>query len=388
MNRFKNSSISLAFATVLFATPTFAASVLKSVQVQNSNEISLQFDSKIDKNQIKTEFFRDIIQISIKDGSVYPAKIAAVNDSEITKVFAYQYTPNLIRARFSIKGNAEDFQNRVSIETVGTSVAFKIKPTSGKAPIGTPALKSIQSNSDQSANQSVAKAKNISEPSQGEKALLDQIIKGTPDQKTEPKKDVILTSQSSASQGKTLTQPKSGILSQFAKLFLWASLFVGMIVVAAMFFRKSKKNRINSKSGFLSKLVNKIGTKPNSNAPRIEVIANHYLGPKKSIAVVRVKDKTLVLGITDESINLITQMMDNDPLAEDFEDEAGKFLSDSSALSRPQTGASSKDYAPKVAQADPTTEAFSSLLDVESAAADHFGVRSRIKKKIEAMKQI
>jgi flagellar biogenesis protein FliO len=40
----------------------------------------------------------------------------------------------------------------------------------------------------------------------------------------------------------------------------------------------------------------------------IEVLSNHYLGPKKSIAVVRIMGRTLVLGVTNDSINLISQI--------------------------------------------------------------------------------
>ena len=44
----------------------------------------------------------------------------------------------------------------------------------------------------------------------------------------------------------------------------------------------------------------------------IEVVSNHYLGPKKSIAVVRVAGRVLVLGVSNESINLITQLSGDD----------------------------------------------------------------------------
>lgn len=39
----------------------------------------------------------------------------------------------------------------------------------------------------------------------------------------------------------------------------------------------------------------------------IDVVATHYLGPKKSIHVVKVAGRTLVLGVSDGSINLITE---------------------------------------------------------------------------------
>ena len=101
-----------------------ASSVLRSVEVSpkdsKTRSIQLLFDRAIDSSQVKTEFFKDIIQISLEDVSVYPARILPIEGSEISKLFTYQYTPKLVRARFSVKGKAEDFKDRISIETQGT----------------------------------------------------------------------------------------------------------------------------------------------------------------------------------------------------------------------------------------------------------------------------
>ena len=64
----------------------------------------------------------------------------------------------------------------------------------------------------------------------------------------------------------------------------------------------------------LGKLAQNLGHTVTSGKGRskkmIEVISNHHLGPKKSIAVVRVAGNMLVLGITDDAINLITRISD------------------------------------------------------------------------------
>ncbi len=357
-----------------------ATSVLKSVQVLPDSLVNLEFDSKLTKNQIKTEFFRDIIQVSIKDGSVYPAKITPVNNSEITKVFAYQYTPNLIRARFSVSGEAESYQDRVSVDVVGNRIQLKIKPKAGATPVGAPA------------NVSVSKADLSKEVArtEGEKSLLNQIILGAPKTPEAPvtkkdlKKDSLSLTQSAATT--SLTGPKSSALSQFARLFVWGSLLVGFMVGAFLFFKKTKNKKGLPPRGMIGKFIQKFSGQKKSKGPSIEVIANHYLGPKKSIAVVKIKDKTLILGITDESINLITQMNELDPLSDGFDDEAAKFIAESDLSSKPMSGASAKN--PQAAKSPSLEDSFSSMLDIESTAADHFGVRQRIKKKVEAMKQI
>lgn len=42
-----------------------------------------------------------------------------------------------------------------------------------------------------------------------------------------------------------------------------------------------------------------------SSLMKINVVAQHYLGPKKSVAVIRVAGESLLIGITDSQINLI-----------------------------------------------------------------------------------
>ena len=46
--------------------------------------------------------------------------------------------------------------------------------------------------------------------------------------------------------------------------------------------------------------------KPKSNP--VEVVARHSLGRHSSVAVVRTGDKTLVLGVTETSVSLLTQL--------------------------------------------------------------------------------
>lgn len=46
----------------------------------------------------------------------------------------------------------------------------------------------------------------------------------------------------------------------------------------------------------------------NATLMQIKVVAQHYLGPKKSVAVIRVAGESLLIGITDNQINLIKSL--------------------------------------------------------------------------------
>ena len=52
-------------------------------------------------------------------------------------------------------------------------------------------------------------------------------------------------------------------------------------------------------------LAKKYGKPGQSQHTQIKVLTQHYLGPKKSLAIVRVAGESILIGVTDHSINLI-----------------------------------------------------------------------------------
>ena len=77
--RFKLGAVVLG-AALLLAGPAQANLLgLKQVQVSDGSQVDILFDGKVNKNQLRTEFFNDIIQISLTDTAVYPAKISSIN---------------------------------------------------------------------------------------------------------------------------------------------------------------------------------------------------------------------------------------------------------------------------------------------------------------------
>lgn len=44
------------------------------------------------------------------------------------------------------------------------------------------------------------------------------------------------------------------------------------------------------------------------NMMQIKILSQHYLGPKKSLAIVRVAGESMLIGITDQSINMIKSL--------------------------------------------------------------------------------
>jgi flagellar protein FliO/FliZ len=52
----------------------------------------------------------------------------------------------------------------------------------------------------------------------------------------------------------------------------------------------------------------KVGRPGQAGQTQIKVLTQHYLGPKKSLAIVRVAGESILIGVTDNSINLIKSL--------------------------------------------------------------------------------
>lgn len=99
---------------------------------------------------------------------------------------------------------------------------------------------------------------------------------------------------------------------------------VGLMIGAAYYF--VRKNSIQNKTG-------------KSNM-QIKVLSQHYLGPKKSLAIVRVAGESILIGITDQNISMIKalSLMDDElpqVLPKNFEDsltEKTEMLTDAEMI--------------------------------------------------------
>jgi flagellar biogenesis protein FliO len=110
------------------------------------------------------------------------------------------------------------------------------------------------------------------------------------------------------------------------------ALVVALFSACALGFKKFWQGRaqsptastglMNSLGKFAQSLGHTVTSGKGRSKKMIEVISNHHLGPKKSIAVVRVAGNMLVLGITYDAINLITRISENQTDSEDLMDAA------------------------------------------------------------------
>lgn len=314
-----------------FTTQAFAVINLKKVQITDGSQIELIFDGKIGSNQIKTEFVRDNIQLSLSDVSVYPAKVSMVSGMELTKVFAYQYAPKLVRARFTVKGDASQYQNRIQVKTNGKIVTVRLLP-GGKDQVAASASSAERASKDV---EKVAKEEPTpqkeAELSGEEKMLLDRVISNA-QSKAEKNEEKADAKEAASDTKENAKNKKSGQLTSGKPLpspmrSIGVMLFiVGLLGLFLMFMKRLKGGSMNAKvknakglTGLLGKISGNL-----ANRNMIEVISTHNLGPKKSIVMVKIQNRMLVLGMTNDSVNLITEFKANES-----EEEVDEELADS-----------------------------------------------------------
>lgn len=332
---------------------------LKQVQVSpGARQIDLLFDGKVAANQIRTEFINDVIQLSLMDVGVYPAKISAVNGGDVTKIFAYQYTPRLVRARFTVKGKAESYRDKVEVVPSGKILSVRFVGAAAAAAATTSDKKSDKTSEDKHSAAHPISAPERAQPFDPaeDKALLERVMKGAPapgpetqapsasERNAEAKRQE--RSQAKASD-KPLDKPSKTLggakplPSPFAglwKLALVLAAFGGLAWAARKWMPGSFKNGLKAMR---------------KKANLVEVISTQSLGPKKSISVVRVSGVTLVLGVTSESINLISRLdgdadaeLDDESLSQIAIDELTQASRRSGAKAAPSLSAAPRAAAP------------------------------------------
>jgi flagellar protein FliO/FliZ len=350
-------SNSLATVIVLFSVSSALAESnrLKEIKVISQDKVEFVFENKVPTEQLKAEYFRDVVQLSLNDTTIFPAKIVSVGEDSFLKVFAYQYTPKLVRCRLTTKGESQGYKDRLKIEGDGKHVFVSLVEE-----------KSVTREASKIVKDTIGIQSAYAE------AAAPNTVATTHVDKSEKKSDI---------QPVKLTGGKSyGSPTRTAMALIFV---LSLFFVAVFALRKAKKGK-----GLGSLLKKKDGK-------MIDLVASYSLGPKKSIAVVKIKNQLLVVGISDESINLITRLNHEgeiDQIESEIEadptitgDMSASLFSGLLGKASQKAGPSLKKatYEPKVLKGGPRFE-FEADEDLNIGSP----VRDRIRDRLKGMKSI
>lgn len=382
------------------STHVHAAANLKQVQVSENSQVEIFFDSKIREDQVQVEYIRDIIQVTLSDVNVYPARVSSVTNSDLKKVFAYQYSPKTVRCRLSVEGNAEDYKNRFKLKLSGKTLSLKVSgKTSESASSKSAVPASVRDTGLIAEKEDKAPEPHLSE---SEKALLDKVMKQPSQPEKEKNDNKKIKTKKAASDELEISEEKSKIPSPL-RTFAMLGVVIALFAASAFGVKKWRDRNAGASTsnavprGLKGMLTQALSQKLGKNKKLIEIVANHYLGPKKSISVVKIQGRTLVLGVSQDSINLIAQLP-NDASADDIDLES--FAQSSIGTMGTSAGASSSNAFSQMlasaAVATPTrSEPKISLGSGATSAASssepkkpRSSIRDRIRKEVENLKSV
>lgn len=327
--------ISITLALGCFCLLNFAQAEVPVLRKISSvdGRVQLQFDRRVDLKQVDTEFFKDIIQLNIRGASVYPAKIVSVENPQISKVFAYQYTPKLVRCRFTVKGKADVLKDHLKLSAEsGTLIINLDSAVFKKDEIPIQAAQALRAGPTGDEKK--------------EERSSSATLNSAPDVAVSPK-----INDSTNANSLFLSKMKDSHISLRP---LWSLMGIVVLMVLCVII-VARRRKGSSRLGNIAGVFDFISQgKFRSTSTNFRIVSSYYLAPRKKLMVVELAGKTLVLGLSEQSIQLITELDDFGSSSEESQDISRKILEN-----KPAAGARA---------AGPGT--FSSVLSNESEQMD------------------
>ena len=344
--------LSLAVFFVSFLTPydimASQAGKLTSINVKRSAagvSIDLVFERPFAAKSLKPALERNFVQFALKQTRMDAARMIAVADSGVQKIFAYPYTLDTARVRVILKDDNKWAKGRVSVwnnnpksvrifikDPETAAVAMIQKPGTPAEPAKAPA-KTSQSPSKtprpvMSGTAAAALAPSDSAPVAEEKTLLKEVTNNTrdidinnpdsvkaalgrpsgidksgdkPGDKSADKagdrsadrlgeKTPLVSNEEKTGPVGITADPTRHFARMAIALFGVLGLFLGCVFVVKKYASKLKKLPFGKKERV------------------IQVVATHYLGNKKSISLVKITGEYMVVGCSNDGISLLSKL--------------------------------------------------------------------------------
>jgi flagellar biosynthetic protein FliO len=319
--------------------------------MSNGHIVRLEFKNPVE-NWAEPVFYEKSVQLDFPGAFIEPAKKSFTADSSmVTKVFASQFDGETLRVRFHIKPGTDDIKKRFKLVSQGRFIIVRFNTDYVE-----PVIASAKAVSEKTQNTEVMGDKELAEflsrasekmkrqeeilapavkkkeptiekiktqPSEikfkragmGVAPLVDQIKKAALYNSDEDKKDAVpnkskittkdnkgFSLKDSRLKGKPMELIPSGL-----KMISMFAVVLGLMFL--IFFGFKKYVLKNTAFGGGNKLVNVLGT--------------WFLGPKKNIVLVEVAGEVLVLGMSQDSITLLSSITDEEKI-EEIKNAGGK----------------------------------------------------------------
>lgn len=254
---------------------------IRSFSDKDAFVVELKFDKPVTEAGISTEYIKETIQVNIPNGFLAAGlRTAKIGNGQVDTLYTYQADKNTLRSRIIMRKGlmAEKFKGAVAVIPEGNFLRIRVVDGETKttaqildaAPVLPQALKS------EIAQELKPEAFPVMTTAAPETAIVEPT---TPTAPVEESKIPVL------SKGKAKSMKAESSLK---------NLVIAVVAVAAFALLMF----------FISKQWVKVGRK-NIKANQIKIITQHYLAPRKSLAIIRVAGESILIGITDNAITPI-----------------------------------------------------------------------------------
>lgn len=342
--------------------------------------VELKFSEAIAKENINVEYERNFIQVSIKGLNAFPAKTKTLNYSLLDKAFTYQYQPDLARARILLKTLASNVQKKSNWEITDSGIkiifnggtvsqaAAPVAQTKEKDTVKVKASSTteapLETDDDKIVKQIIQDAKEPNKAS-APVSTANQALNysagstnsasATANTKIANSEDTPLFSSASNASGVAGIEAKDK-KNPATKIFAVLLMIIGIIGAGALAFRRFMQGK---------------GIGFQKGAKLIDIVSSQAMGPKRSIAIVKVLDQYMVIGMAGDNMNLLANLGSNVNIDKQIDD-----FGPGASFSKTFQGAMSTDVEP----AAPTT--------TTQKKSGNDGIRDLIKKRIEGFKPL
>ncbi len=301
----------LTILTILFSVGSLQAGEnikvksLKYSAINNSTgEISIQIEGNLESAPELT--IKDsMIQIALKDAVVWPKieKKITLNKNLDSTIMAYQFNKEVTRVRAMLPYSIKGLEDRVSITISGDNINLQFPKVISAAPVSkkTSVAKAKQ-NIEQYDESYLDKLIKEKEQSKAPINKLSEVAKAAPVVSTD-KVNVALSGieKDSLNEGKS-SFSLTGYIGKFVA-FLGVVLLLFYGVVALMKKGVLKKGKL----GFLN------------STKVIEVINTTYVGPKRSLMLVKAHKQVFLVANTEKGMEFLSEVNDISGLIKDGE---------------------------------------------------------------------
>lgn len=321
----------LFFAGLVMLIAAAAQSAeIQSLRLVDSPErltIVVRSEGDLQQELPDVEFIGETIQFDLPGSTVKGGEIRqTVSDTRIRSLYAYQLEPETARIRILLnKGvKAENFKSTLTLQVgpqgmeariqkpalrrPASTVAVTLKPKDiGSESVVKPAQDDLSQLSDSEIESQLrtmvppASESSVSGTAASNTSSAEATQKAAADKETSAATDSATSSASAPSAQKEESQIP--VFSQAAKKaspsgeVSTVRTILGLALVAVVLF--------TFYAGAKKFLDRKNKSNPHTS---IRVVTQHYLGPKKSLAIVSVAGESILIGITDHNISMIKSL--------------------------------------------------------------------------------